>query len=454
MNMKFNFRLFQDNGKIYTCGTLTYTRLGLIHLFAWLLWGDFCMSLMQSVNPVLTPLLLKMHNASNLTIGLLMGSIPALLNFILNPIISTSSDRLRTRWGRRIPFLLFTPPFSALFLILLGWSDQIGKFFYHLLNGPNGNPAMFIIGLIAVFVIGFQIFDLFVQCVYYYIFSDVVPVEWLGRFMSLFRIFGTLAGVSFNLLVMPHVKTHISLIYTVIAVIYALGFCGMALHVKEGEYPPPAPQPPGFVSKVQVYFKECFSKPFYLIMFFGMAFNSVSVVCRSMFNVLFTLNDLHLTTAQLGKVGAITGIIAFVLAFPVGWLVDRFHPLRVYLAGALLVIIANPIGFFFVHDFYSYMFFAWFLAIDYIIQNSATLPLVIRLQPKEKFGQFSSAKQMLQSILLIIANAAGGWFIDLMGYRYLFVWDFVFTIVCFSIMFILYLKWKKLGGDQGFKPPV
>ena len=63
MNMKFNFRLFQDNGKVYTCGTLTYTRLGLIHLFAWLLGGDFCMSLIEAVDPVLTPLLLKMHNA-------------------------------------------------------------------------------------------------------------------------------------------------------------------------------------------------------------------------------------------------------------------------------------------------------------------------------------------------------------------------------------------------------
>ena len=100
------------------------------------------------------------------------------------------------------------------------------------------------------------------------------------------------------------------------------------------------------------------------------------------------------------------------------------------------------------------MFFSVFLAIDYIVQNSAALPLVMRLLPKEKFGQFASAKQMLQSILLILANVLGGWFIDLLGYRYLFVWDFFFTVVCFTIMFILYFKWKKLGGDQSFKPPV
>ena len=176
----------EEGGEVlYRCGTLTYTRLGLLNLFIWLLWGDFCFSMMETVSPSLTPLLLKMHNASNLTIGILMGSIPALLNFIINPIVSTRSDRTRSRWGRRIPYLLFTPPFTALFLILLGWSDQIGAFFYNLLWGDGGSPATFTICLIAFFVICYQGFDLFVGSVFYYIFADVVPQQFIGRFMSL-----------------------------------------------------------------------------------------------------------------------------------------------------------------------------------------------------------------------------------------------------------------------------
>lgn len=38
-------------GKNYHCGTLTYTKAGLFVLFAWLLWGDFCFTLMEAAAP-------------------------------------------------------------------------------------------------------------------------------------------------------------------------------------------------------------------------------------------------------------------------------------------------------------------------------------------------------------------------------------------------------------------
>ena len=88
---------------LYTIGTLSYTKRALIMLFVWMLWGDFCFWMMEALTPTLLPLMLKNHNANNLTIGLLVGSLPSLLNFIINPIVSTSSDRTRSRWGRRIP---------------------------------------------------------------------------------------------------------------------------------------------------------------------------------------------------------------------------------------------------------------------------------------------------------------------------------------------------------------
>ena len=37
--------------QLYHCGPLTYTKLGLVMLFAWLLWGDFCFTLMEDGRP-------------------------------------------------------------------------------------------------------------------------------------------------------------------------------------------------------------------------------------------------------------------------------------------------------------------------------------------------------------------------------------------------------------------
>ena len=291
---------------LYTIGTLSYTKRALIMLFVWMLWGDFCFWMMEALTPTLLPLMLKNHNANNLTIGLLVGSLPSLLNFIINPIVSTSSDRTRSRWGRRIPYLLFSSPFVVFFLILLGWSDSIGAWIHNLAFGPGGSPAKTIIVVIAIFAIAYQVFNLFIASVFYYLFADVVPTQFLGRFMALFRVAGTCAGFVFNLLVLPHADTHLPWIFTIVALVYLVSFLLMCFHVREGEYPPPEPvrnrSPFGFVS---VYVKECFSIPFFLVYFLVMALNNASTVCRSMFNLLFATKELHISLEQYGFIIAV-----------------------------------------------------------------------------------------------------------------------------------------------------
>ena len=48
-----------SDGKPYHCGTLSYTKAGLFVLFAWLLWGDFCFTMMETVVPSIMPLKMK-----------------------------------------------------------------------------------------------------------------------------------------------------------------------------------------------------------------------------------------------------------------------------------------------------------------------------------------------------------------------------------------------------------
>jgi len=54
-----------DNAKQYFVGTLSYTKVGLVWLFVWLLWGDFCFTLMEAVIPSIVPLKLKELGAPN-----------------------------------------------------------------------------------------------------------------------------------------------------------------------------------------------------------------------------------------------------------------------------------------------------------------------------------------------------------------------------------------------------
>ncbi|MFA6176503.1 MAG: hypothetical protein WC765_08005, partial [Phycisphaerae bacterium] len=62
--------------KLYHCGTLIYTKVGLFALFAWILWGDFCFTLMEVVVPSVLPLKLKALGCSNGMMGIILSTIP------------------------------------------------------------------------------------------------------------------------------------------------------------------------------------------------------------------------------------------------------------------------------------------------------------------------------------------------------------------------------------------
>ena len=115
------------SGKTWTCGTLVYTKVGLLMLFTWLLWGDFCYTLMESVVPSILPLKLKALGAPNWLMGLILTTAPCGVAMTVGPWVSFKSDRFRSRWGRRLPFIIATMPFLCLFLALLGWSDDIAR---------------------------------------------------------------------------------------------------------------------------------------------------------------------------------------------------------------------------------------------------------------------------------------------------------------------------------------
>lgn len=184
----------------FRVGSLTYTKAGLVSMFLFLLWGDFCFTLMETVVPSVMPLKFNAIGAPNWVLGLILTTIPNLMNMVINPFISFRSDRFRSRWGRRIPFLAGATPFLVIFLILLGYSEPISRWVQRSLLGGQGSELSVTLIVIGVFMVCFQFFNLFITSVYYYLFNDVVPQAFLARFMALFRMVGTCAGAIYNFL--------------------------------------------------------------------------------------------------------------------------------------------------------------------------------------------------------------------------------------------------------------
>lgn len=464
-----------DNEGRFRCGTLIYTKGGLFVLFSWLLLGDFCFTLMEAVWPAIVPLVLKAHEAPNFIIAMVMITIPQAMNFILNPVISTASDRFRGKRGRRIPFLLFSAPFISIFLILLGFADQIGQWIHTLISRWHTGltASAVIIALICVLIVLFRLFELFVSTVFYYLFNDVVPTAFMGRFIGFFKVVGALAGALFHFFIFKYATSHTSVIFLGAAILYFTAFTLMGLNVKEGQYPPPdeiVDKKRRFsLAPVKTFFTECFGARIFRILFSY----SALVAASGAINVflIFMAFSIGLTIDEVGKVNGATAVGSILLMFPMGVLIDKFHPLRVMIVAQIgYTLIALLKCVFLFHDFHRdaafwiYLGLAIFYLPFFAANAMAGMPMLMQILPHERFGQFCAANAMCGAASSIISGALAGLFLDVMRrlfinhgdfyYRFVPAWTFVIAIFMLGSSFMLYREWKRLGGDKNYRSPI
>ena len=459
-----------QHNPIYHCGTLTYTKAGLVMLFGWLLWGDFCFTVMEQVVPSILPIKLKLLGAPNWVIGAILTTGPGILNMTVCPWVSFKSDRYRSKWGRRIPFILFTLPFLCLFLALLGLSDDLcGVLQAHAGWLRHFSPATVTIILIAAFMMMFQFFNMFVNSVFWYLFNDVVPAQFLGRFMGSFRIVGVGAGALYNYFVFKYAETHMREILVGASLLYFIGFLIMCLVLKEGQYPPvdeSKSQSRGLAG-LKTFFAETFSHKFYVYRFLCTSFTAAAAAI-GVFNIFFN-QEMGLNYDQIGKIAAVGAVAVMAATFFAAIFIDRWHPLRICTYAAVFSVINSAWVWIFVTLPGNYFFWvsiggsivaAFFTA----LVGVADLPCLMRIFPQSRFGQFCSAQAMLRSTFTVIAGVLAGIFVDVVkiifsgygenfAYRFNCIWATGFTAVSAYYLVKVYQEWNRMGGDAKFHPP-
>jgi MFS family permease len=459
-------------GTTYRCGTLTYTKAGLAALFAWLLWGDFCYTMMQAVVPSLVPLKLNALGCPNWLMGMIMTTIPGILGIVVGPWVSFKSDRHRSKWGRRIPFIIWTLPFLCVSLALLGWSDSISGFLHaHSTFLRQFAPATLTIAVIALFLAVFQFFNAFVNSVFWYLFNDVVPPQFIARFLGVFRIVGTGAGALYSYFAFQYAETNMREIFTGAAMLYFLGFGIVCFMVREGEYPPfkaETGEDNKRIGGLRVFFKECFTNKFYWIIFLFTIFQNAGTSSMGTFTVFF-FKDMGLSLAQIGKLGAIGGIAGLLAMYLAAIFIDRWHPLRVLAYSCVFAFLGYSMSLVWLFVTVPANFFFWLSLGGGLISvfQSALLggcfmPFYMKVFPQSRFGQFCSAMSMLSTFVAIGAGMLAGLFIDLMkylchgsdfAYRFIYLWFSVGAVIYTILIIMAYREWYRLGGDAHFHPP-
>ena len=414
-----------------------------------------CYNLVPNVKPVL----LDRVNASTEDIALILGAIPQIINFVLCPLISTLSDRTRTRLGRRTPYLIFSAPLLVLSLLSIAWYQEIANFVVRCFPSLGSYP-MTPFWVLAVLMLIFQVLYLFPGSVVYYLIADVIPSEYIGRYMAISSGCSSAITSAFSWFVLKYAFSHMKLTFFIIGIFYLLAYILQLLFIKEGTYPPVEDKPDSdqpvwkrTADYLAMFFRQCFRHKIFIFLFLCTGLNQASTVCRGMYNVLFATKELGVTIAQYGKIIAIGGMISTVMAFCLGKFIDKYTPLFVYFAGGILVICTNIFGYFFVYDLWSFGIVGVVMTMMYTIQNLAGSPLLVKIVPMEKYGQFASANSMVNSAAVFVGAWLGGKVTAIFGYRIMFVWDFVVTIIATLALLVVYREWKRYGGKDNYRPP-
>lgn len=189
----------------------------------------------------------------------------------------------------------------------------------------------------------------------------------------------------------------------------------------------------------------------------------------NMFMVFFYQN-MGLTLDHIGKINAYGQFAMVVSTWFTAIFVDRWHPLRIK---AYLCVFAATTGFgawVWVYVTLPPEVFFWLslggllvTRFSFTLGEQCAIPIFMRLMPKSLYGQFSSANAMVRTAggTLIGGTLAGvcmdwiKWLYDGsdIAYRWVWVWSWAFTVVSTFFVCMGYREWKRLGGDDDYRPP-
>jgi hypothetical protein len=340
----------------------------------------------------------------------------------------------------------------------LAISPKIGGLVHAWLGVESPGLHVCILGTFTLCWVIFEVASIIANTIFGGLVNDVVPQALMGRFFGLFRMVTVLDGVLFNYFIIKHAEEHFFWIYVGTGLFYAVGFTIMCLKVKEGQYAPVelvgAADPHGKIEALKAYFRECYSKPYYLWIFGGIIFGTMSFEPVHSFSIFYA-KSMGMSVESYGKFLATSYMVSFISSYVIGSLADRFHPLRM---GMISLAIYLPVTFAGAMWGTNADRFGWAFLIHMIVSGiyyASVASLGQRLYPKMKFAQFASAAFLLQSILRALLPPGIGLVLDFSGhhYRLTFVASGMLATVGLISMGMAYRKFQRLGGTRDYTAP-
>lgn len=281
------------------------------------------------------PPLLREHLTSAAVAGLLMG-MDNLLGIFIQPWIGNRSDRTRTSWGRRMPYLVAGMPVAAaLFVVIPHASGSL----------PLLIAVMFSYALVA------NTFKPIAEALV----PDFVAPERRSRANAAVKIASSLTVIVTALLSLLLVNDHLYVAFTVPAALMLLSVAVLAATVRDNRSPAyraavaeaaEAAAADHAEPRVRDTFLDILRSPDrsrLLLLAAILLFSSAWAASRSLVTP-YGMEALHLTRGEAGGLTLPSGVAFLLAAYPSALFAERYGRLRVMTAGMCVFVVAMVLG--------------------------------------------------------------------------------------------------------------
>uniref|UniRef100_A0A7C3E2M0 MFS transporter n=1 Tax=Gracilinema caldarium TaxID=215591 RepID=A0A7C3E2M0_9SPIR len=388
-------------------------------------FGFFTMGLMDPLYDTYIPIFLKRYINSNALIGSVM-TLDNILQLFLIPVVSVWSDRTRTRFGRRIPFIIVMLPLSAILFSVI--------------------PSMAAISLASLIIIIFlfNIFKTSVRGPVVALMPDTIPGDYRSEANGVINTMGGVGLIIGTLVLARLMAVNESLPFVTTGGFVLLATIILFIFVKERkpDTSEEEKQPSIFASLKMIFSSGDSSviRILFSLFFWFMAYEGAKP-----FLGLYLVDVMKVSSGNAALAQGIAGIASVLLAIPSGYMahkMGRRNFIRLSLTLLALILLLVPTTGFISRSFalpagsslilfLILMFFYGAVWIGVVVNS---FPMLWQMASYGNMGIYTGLYYTFSQAAAISAPPITGAIIDLAGYPGIFIFGSICMLVAWFIM--------------------
>lgn len=405
----------------------------------------FTISLAWTTYNTFVPVFLEGLLGSSAVVGTIM-TLDNIFGLIFQPYFGRKSDKTKTRFGRRMPFVMIGIPFAACFFMLIPFYDKLGGLF----------PIDLRLIILMLFVIGMNFFMSVYRAPAVALMPDAIPAPLRSKANGIITAMGGLGtiiafvagGMLFNL--KPSFPFILGGVLMVMALLVLL------LFYKEPEVPYSADEENKSEGDTGLLWgkngqKSAIAKnPSLLFILFTVFFWFCGFECLTAFFTLFATEKYGVLPGDATQMLAPMAVVFMIFALPAGYVGGKIGRKTSMVLGNVILIITFLIVLLLKDKTYLALVMS-ISGIGWSLMTTNAYPAVAEMAPAGQTGRYTGYYFMFTFAASIASPILYGLTADIMGsHTYLFL----FGGVLFSLGLIFLLNVKKNAIAHSEEPLV